>query len=134
MVALFGSLISGLFSLLITILDPRECEEIRLTNAIYICFGVHVSTFFLLLLSYMCPKCIVKTGRWMSIFYLMIVAAMVCVQVIFFHGQACNIVAPLLYYWLFLNIAMFYIMIAFGLSLWAAYICWEVDEEEKMIN
>ena len=42
--------------------------------------------------------------------------------------------APLLYYWLFLNICLFYILIAFGLSLWGAYICWEVDEEEKMVE
>ncbi len=25
-------------------------------------------------------------------------------------------------------------MVAYGLSLWGAYICWEVDEEEAMIN
>ena len=42
--------------------------------------------------------------------------------------------APLLYYWLFLNISLFYVLIAYGLSLWGGYICWEVDEEEKMQN
>ena len=42
--------------------------------------------------------------------------------------------APVLYYWLFLNIIAFYILIAFGLSMWGAYICWEVDEEEAMIK
>ena len=40
--------------------------------------------------------------------------------------------APLLYYWLFLNISLFYVLVAYGLSLWGGYICWEVDEEEKM--
>ena len=53
---------------------------------------------------------------------------------IFFKGNDCNRVAPVLYYWLFLNIAAFYVMIAFGLSLWGAYICWEVDEEEKLLR
>ena len=41
-------------------------------------------------------------------------------------------VAPLLYYWLFTNIGLFYMLVAYGLSLWGAYICWEVDEEEAM--
>ena len=49
---------------------------------------------------------------------------MVAVQVIFFNGQTCNLTAPLLYYWLFLNISLFYVLIAYGLSLWGAYICW----------
>lgn len=40
--------------------------------------------------------------------------------------------APVLYYWLFTNICLFYMLIAYGLSLWGAYICWEVDEEENM--
>ena len=26
---------------------------------------------------------------------------------------------------------MFYIFIAYGLSLWGAYICWEMEEEER---
>ena len=41
-------------------------------------------------------------------------------------------IAPLLYYWLFTNIGLFYMLVAYGLSLWGAYICWEVDEEEAM--
>lgn len=39
-----------------------------------------------------------------------------------------------MYYWLFTNILLFYVMVAYGLSLWAAYICWEVDEEEALIH
>ena len=42
--------------------------------------------------------------------------------------------APVLYYWIFTNIALFYVLVAYGLSLWGAYICWEVDEEEQKIT
>ena len=42
--------------------------------------------------------------------------------------------APILYYWISLNIFSFYVLIAYGLSLWGAYICWEVDEEEKLVD
>ena len=88
----------------------------------------------LLLASYMCTSIVACLGRAMGLFYFILVAAMVCVQFVFFQGQSCNQVAPLLYYWLFTNIALFYVMVAYGLSLWGAYICWEVDEEEAMIN
>eukprot|EP00354_Favella_ehrenbergii_P003724 CAMPEP_0170452740 /NCGR_PEP_ID=MMETSP0123-20130129/1532_1 /TAXON_ID=182087 /ORGANISM="Favella ehrenbergii, Strain Fehren 1" /LENGTH=109 /DNA_ID=CAMNT_0010714835 /DNA_START=255 /DNA_END=584 /DNA_ORIENTATION=- len=70
----------------------------------------------------------------MVIFYFMLVGSMVYCQVIFFHGQECNRVAPILYYWIFTNILLFYVVVAYGLSLWGAYICWEVDEEEKLIK
>ena len=33
--------------------------------------------------------------------------------------------------WLVVNVIMFYIFIAYGLSLWGAYICWEMEEEER---
>lgn len=134
MVALFGTLIAGLFSLLLQLLDPRTCTESPLETAVYICFGVHCSTFFVLLMSYICTKCFVTLGKLMGLFYFLLVAAMVCVQIIYFHGESCSRVAPLLYYWLFVNIMLFYILVAYGLSLWGAYICWEVDEEEKVIN
>ena len=99
----------------------------------WICFGEHLAIFALLLASYICPGFIKCLGRATSLFYFVLVGGMVVTQVIFFHGSECNRVAPLLYYWIFINILCFYVLIAYGLSLWGAYICWEVDEEEKLI-
>jgi hypothetical protein len=42
--------------------------------------------------------------------------------------------APLMYFWLILNIVVFYIMVAYGISLWGAYICWESEKEEAEIK
>ena len=39
-----------------------------------------------------------------------------------------------MYMWLVLQIIVFYIMVAYGISLWAAYVCWESDREEKHIK
>ena len=133
-VALFGSLIAGIFNLLIKVLDPRSCETANLENAIYILFGVYLGTFMVLLASYTCPSCIIKLGKGMGFFYFMLVNAMCCVQAIFFHGNSCGMTAPVLYYWISLNIFCFYILIGYGLSLWGAYICWEVDEEEMLMT
>ena len=132
-VALFGSMIACVLSLLLILMEPRSCEEVKLELGVYLCCGVQVLTFFLILASYLCQGCILKLGRAMVVCYFALVGLMVGVQVIFFHGEACNRVAPTLYYWLFVNIILFYILVAYGLSLWGAYICWEVDEEEKLI-
>lgn len=120
--------------MLLLSVNPRKCDEIKLEYGIYICAAVHLLTFLLLLASYMCPSTVVKLGRCMVMFYFMIVGSMGVVQVIFFSGESCNRVSPLLYYWLFTNILLFYIIVAYGLSLWGAYICWEVDEEERLIE
>ena len=133
-VALIGSLIVSVASVLLILLDPRKCEEVKLEYAVYLCSAVHLMTFGLLLASYLCSGCVMACGRMMVFFYFLLVGSMVFVQVIFFHGQGCNMVAPLLYYWIFTNIVLFYVLIAYGLSLWGAYICWEVDEEERIIK
>ena len=36
------------------------------------------------------------------------------------------------YWWLVLNIGLFYVLIAYGLSLWGAYLCWAQEEEEHL--
>ena len=41
-------------------------------------------------------------------------------------------IAVIYYWWLALNIAIFYVFIAYGLSLWGAYLCWAQEEEEAI--
>ena len=76
-VALFGSLIAAVASFLIKLMGPRSCEMVNLEYAIYMCLAVQISTFFLLLGSYLCVNLFVKIGRWMAIFYFFLVGAMV---------------------------------------------------------
>ena len=40
----------------------------------------------------------------------------------------------MLYYWLGLNVAIFYVFVAYGLSLWGAYLCWAQEEEEELMT
>ena len=79
-------MIAGILTLIILVLDPRSCEQVRLENAMYVCFGVHIFTFFLLLASYICSDLVMKCGRAMGVFYLFQVVGMIGVQVIFFNG------------------------------------------------
>ena len=40
------------------------------------------------------------------------------------EGEGCMRTAVVLYWWLAFNIGAFYVLIAYGLSLWGAYLCW----------
>ena len=89
----------------------------------------------LLLLHYIHCGCLLRSiGKLLGIYYFALVGTMIYAQVIFFRGADCKVIAPTLYYWLAINIGLFYIMIAYGISLWGAYICWAQEEEEKLIN
>ena len=77
--ALIGTLISAGASMLILAVDTRECDTIKLEYGVYICAGVHLLTFLMLLSSYMCTRCVVSLGRCMIIFYFAIVGSMVSV-------------------------------------------------------
>ena len=85
-VSLFGTLLAGICTLVILVLDPRTCTDVKLENAMYICFGVHIFTFLLLLASYICSDYVIALGRGMSVFYLMQVGGMIAAQIIFFNG------------------------------------------------
>ena len=70
-------------------------------------------------------------GQAIGLYYVYLVGAMVAVQFFVLQADGCNRTSPLLYYWLIVNILLFYMFIAYGLSMWGAYICWEQEEEEK---
>lgn len=42
----------------------------------------------------------------------------------FLRGEGCARTAVTYYWWLAFNIGLFYVLIAYGLSLWGAYLCW----------
>ena len=60
----------------------------------------------------------------MGIFYFILTGLMTWVQYIFFEGEGCIRTAVAYYWWLILNIGLFYLLVAYGLSLWGAYLCW----------
>ena len=132
-VALFQSLIFGTISCLIIVADTRECDTINLKIPLGITFSVQLSIFVLLLMHYIhLGGCIRALGQAIGLYYVYLVAAMIVVQIFVLKADNCNRLTPLLYYWLVVNILLFYVFIAYGLSLWGAYICWEQEEEEKV--
>ena len=44
----------------------------------------------------------------------------------------CRTEVPSLYWWLVVNIALFYFIVSFGLAVWGSYICTVVDAQEEI--
>ena len=132
-IALFGSLIFGVFSLLILLSGSRNCDTSDLRIPLYIVFSVHLTVFLLLLLHYIhLGACIRAVGKAIGLYYVYLVGAMIVVQIYYLKADGCARQSPLFYYWLAFNILLFYMFVAYGLSLWGAYICWEQEEEENV--
>ena len=88
----------------------------------------------MLLMHYIHCGCLLnKLGYVLWFFYLCMVGCMVWAQVIFFKANGCGTRAFVLYYWLLVNIVIFFIFVAWGISLWGAYICWAQEEEEVIM-
>ena len=134
------SMIFGVITLLLLTLsghkqcvDPNTEKLHKLTYGLWTCFGVQLSIFLLLTLHYIkCGCLITKLGMAMAGYYFLMVGSMVSAQVIFFQSTDCRAQTFFRYYWLMLNVGLFYVFIAYGISLWGAYICWAQEEEENL--
>ena len=88
----------------------------------------------MLLMHYIHCGCLLrKLGIILWFFYAAMVGCMVWAQVIFFKANGCGTRAFVLYYWLLFNIIVFFVFVAYGISLWGAYICWAQEEEENIM-
>ena len=140
-VMVISSMIFAVISLLILTVSHENnfCEDkstgviFNLDPPIWTCFSVQICTFLLLILHYIKCGCLIrKAGASMAVFYFAMVGAMVYAQFEFFQATGCRSSTFIRYYWLMMNITLFYVFIAYGISLWGAYICWAAEEEENI--
>lgn len=133
-VCLVTSLICTCVSILVVGLDPLTCPGVDLTAGVYTVLGVQASVFLLLLMHYIHCGCLLRKLRIvLAVYYFALVGAMFWAQICFFRGNGCGSQAFVLYYWLAANVAIFYVFVAYGLSLWGAYLCWAQEEEETVM-
>ena len=129
---LIFSIIFAALTMLILVSDTKECPSADLRIGLWLSFSVHITSFTLLLFHFIGLGFILrKLGRILGLYFFYLVGAMFATQVIFFKSKDCNLIAPLLYFWVLTNIVMFYVLVAYGIALWGAYICWESEKEEK---
>ena len=125
-VTLITTLIASTISAIIIAVDPKQCESNpNLKRATIVTLAVQLSIFCILLLQYIHCGCLLrKLGAWLGIFYFILTGLMTWTQFIFFEGEGCIREAVVYYWWLIFNIGLFYLLVAYGLSLWGAYLCW----------
>ena len=135
-VTTFTTLIASCISILIVCIKPRDCESNpHLQNATIIALSVQLTIFFVLLLHYIGCGCLLKKiGGWIGLLYFILTGLMTWCQFLFLKGDGCMRTAVVYWWWLAMNIGLFYVLIAYGLSLWGAYLCWAQQEEEELIN
>jgi hypothetical protein len=98
-------------------------------------FSLHIITFLLLLFHFIgLGRFLAKCGKALGIYYFYLVGVFFFVQVSFFKGPECSSKAPMVYFWIAAQIVMFYILVAYGIALWGAYICWQAEKEEAEIQ
>ena len=133
-VTLITTLVGATVSVIILACHPAECESNPdLRNSVIIIMSVQLGIFFLLLLHYIHCGCLLrKLGIYLGIFYFVLTGLMTWAQYIFFQGAGCGRTAVAYYWWSTINIGLFYVLIAYGLSLWGAYLCWAQEEEEAL--
>ena len=135
-VTLIMTLIGSCISAIIVAVKPRTCDSNPdLPNAVIITMSVQLCIFILLLMHYIHCGCLLrKIGGWIGIFYFVLTGLMTWAQFIFLKGEGCMRTAVILFWWMAINIGCFYCLIAYGLSLWGAYLCWAQQEEEELVN
>lgn len=122
----------------VLIFDDKVCQQVQLRAALGIIFGVWCLVFILLLLHVIgCVKCFKKIPKVMFGFYCTISVSMWFSQMLLFSAppdptDACSQQAPLLYWYLFSNVMLFYLIVAFGLTTWGQYLCSHADIKEEI--
>lgn len=134
--SLIGSLLLAIGSICVLIFDRKTCTGVQLRVADGIIFGVWTLIFILLLLQVIgCVKCLKKIPKVMFGFYCGISISMWFVQMLLFaapQDPPCDKQTPLLYWYLFSNVILFYLIVAFGLTTWGAYLCAVADIKEEI--
>jgi hypothetical protein len=46
----------------------------------------------------------------------------------------CRVERPAMWYWLIINVALFYLMVVYGMATWGSYLCRTADAKEEIIN
>ena len=139
-VSLIGSLILAVASISIMIGVKKDCEGTsNLKAAVALVFILWSCIFVLLLLQVVgLVKCLKKIPKVLFGFYVGISVTMFLVQMLLFttntNSEAipCYKQVPLLYYWLCVQVGIFYLIVAFGLATWGSYLCAVADVKEEV--
>lgn len=136
-VSIITSLVFSLTSIVMLCLNDYDCSNSNLRATTAIVFALWSTVFVLLLLQAVnMTQCLKKIPKLLFAFYVAICGSMFFVQLELWGGvptdPLCREQAPGLYWWLVVNIIVFYIIVSFGLATWGSYLCKVADVQEEV--
>ena len=96
--------------------------------------------FFMLFLQVIgMVKCLKKYKTPLFAFYIFAVVTVYVSQMMLWGSGGsdpnnCRVEKPAMWYWLIINVALFYLMVVFGMATWGSYLCKAADAKEEIIN
>jgi len=97
----------------------------------FLVFLIYSTVFIMMLMQFIgLVSCLKTIPRALMTFYFSLVAVMFFVQMILFQGENCSTDSPVFFFWLVIQIAIFYFIVAYGLAVWGSYICWQAENHD----
>ena len=131
------SLAFSLISVIMLAAVKQDCSKANLRVTTGMIFILWSLLFVLLLLQVVkMTHCLKSVPKLLAAFYFFVCACMFFVQMQIWGGtqNECRTESPILYWWLVTNIALFYLIVTFGLVTWGSYLCRQADAQEKLTN
>ena len=134
-VSILLSLVFALLSIVFLCIAGDDCTNANLKATTGLVFFLWSTVFVLLLLQAVkLTTCLKSIPKLLFGFYFFICGCMFFVQMELWGGvdNQCRTEIPLLYWWLVINIIVFYTIVSFGLATWGAYLCKVADVQEEL--
>lgn len=129
------SLVNALISIILLCVAGEDCTQSNLKATTGLIFGLWSTVFVLMLLQAVkLTECLKSIPKLLFGFYFFVCGCLFFCQMELWGGvdNQCRTEVPSLYWWLVVNIALFYFIVSFGLAVWGSYICKVVDAQEEI--
>ena len=134
-ISLIGALVFALVSVGLLATDLKDCPTANLRASISVIFALWSTIFVLMLVQVTgLGRCLKDIPKLLFAFYFFICAVMLFVQMEVWGGyeNRCRTQAPVFYWWLIVQIVVFYLIVTFGLATWGSYLCQVADAQEEL--
>lgn len=134
------SMLMGIVSIICLVLPSKGTCVVDIQAAMGMVFALWCLVFFMLFLQVIgMVKCLKKYKNFLFGFYIYVVVTVYVSQMMLWGSGGsdqnnCRTQRPAMWYWLIINVSLFYLMVVFGMATWGSYLCRSADAKEEIIN
>jgi len=134
------SMVMAIISILSLVLPSKGACVVNIQVAVGLVFALWCLVFLMLFLQVIgMVRCLKKYKTPLFAFYIFVVATVYVSQMMLWgtggdKTNNCRVERPFMWYWLIINVVMFYVMVIFGMATWGSYLCRTADAKEEIIN